>query len=126
MSLRQKYLKILSGMASGGAVGLSVLLGSAHPGGAVQDAVQAQPRASEQTRISERLAAVREAVSDVARSGAGVAAAPEQQAWWANGGWRNGGGGWRNGGVWRNAGVGWRNGGGGWRNGGWRNFWRNW
>lgn len=78
-------------------------------------------------QVAERLAAIRDAVSQAAEPAAGQS--EKQLAWWA---WRNGGGGWRNGGAWwRNGGWGnggWRNGGwrnGGWRNGGWPNFWRN-
>jgi len=66
----------------------------------------------DQIRVSERLAAIREAVSDAASPSA--LNTRQQLAWWA---WRNGGGGRRNGGARRN---------GGWRNGGWHNFWRNW
>lgn len=111
MLLRQKYLKILSGMVPAGAVGMSLVLGAAAPAAADQDPSVQSP-ASGQTGVSERLAAIRDAVSDVANPKA--LKKGEQLAWWA---WRNGGGGWRNGGFWRN---------GGWRNGGWRNFWRNW
>jgi rSAM-associated Gly-rich repeat protein len=112
MSLRQKYLKILSGMASVGAVGASLLLGSAAPAVGEWDPAAEQPRMADGISVSQRLAAIREAVSDVV--GPNQVERGRQLAWWANGGWRNGG--WRNGG--------WRN--GGWRNGGWRNFWRNW
>jgi rSAM-associated Gly-rich repeat protein len=112
MSLRERYLKILSGIVPVGAVGVSLLLGSTVPIAARQDPVAAQPRAAEQARVSEQLAAIREAVSDVEGTGGEAAEAHRQQAWWGNGGWRNGG--WRNGG--------WRN--GGWGNG-WHNFWRN-
>jgi rSAM-associated Gly-rich repeat protein len=112
MSPRQKYLRILAEMASAGAVGVSLLLGATDPVAANQDPVVAQPRAAHQARVSERLAAIREAVSDVAAPS--MVKDGQQFVWWGNGGWRNGG--WRNGG--------WRN--GGWRNGGWRNFWRNW
>ena len=112
MSPRQKYLRILAEMASAGAIGVSLLLVATAPVAADQDPAGAQPRAADQARISERLAAIREAVSDVAVSS--TVKGGQQFVWWGNGGWRNGG--WRNGG--------WRN--GGWRNGGWRNFWRNW
>ena len=112
MSLRLKYLRILSGLAPVGAIGVSLLLGSTAPVGADQDPASAQPRAADHGRVSARLAAIREAVSDVAAPSA--VKGGQQFVWWGNGGWRNGG--WRNGG--------WRN--GGWRNGGWRNFWRNW
>ena len=117
MSLRQKYLKILSDIVPAGAVGVLLLLGSTAPGMASQHPLKAQPRAVNREPVAERLAAIREAVSDAV--GPAAAGRGEQRlVWWA---WRNGGGGWRNGG-WRNGG--WRN--GGWRNGGWGNFWRNW
>jgi|SRR5271170_2753237 len=118
MSLRQKYLRTLAEVASVGVIGVSLLLGSSALVAADQDPAGAQPRAANQVRVSERLAAIREAVSDVAGQSAGQGG---QQLVWAA--WRNGGGRgfWRNGG-WRNGG--WRN--GGWRNGGWNNFWRNW
>jgi rSAM-associated Gly-rich repeat protein len=116
MSLRQKYLKILSAMLPFSAAGVSVLLGAAAPAAAAQEPVNELPLAADRSPVSERLAAIRDAVSDVAEPGA--LKTREQLAWWA---WRNGGGGWRNGG-WRNGG--WRN--GGWRNGGWGNFFRNW
>ena len=116
MSLRQKYLKILTDIVPAGAMGVALLLGSTAPGTASQHPANAQPRAADQVRVSERLAAIRDAVSDAVGPSAGNG--EKRLVWWA---WRNGGGGWRNGG-WRNGG--WRN--GGWRNGGWGNFWRNW
>ena len=129
MSLRHRYLQILAGIVPIGVVGVSLLLGSTAPAAASQDPPQAQPLAAREGRVSERLAAIREAVSDVVEpDGAAITEPRRHLAWWA---WRNGGGGWRNGGGgWRNGGGGWRNGGawgnGGWRNGGWSNFWRNW
>jgi len=116
MSLRQKYLKILSDIVPAGAVGVLLLLGSTAQGMASQHPLKAQPRAVNREPVAERLAAIREAVSDAVGPAAGRG--EQRLVWWA---WRNGGGGWRNGG-WRNGG--WRN--GGWRNGGWGNFWRNW
>jgi rSAM-associated Gly-rich repeat protein len=120
MSLRQRYLKILSGIVPVGAVGLSLLLGSTAPVAADPDPAAAEPPSAGGASVSERLAAIREAVSDAA--GPSVLRDRQQLAWWA---WRNGGGGWRNGGGgWRNGGGGgWRN--GGWHNG-WHNYWRNW
>jgi hypothetical protein len=115
MSLRQKYLRVLSGLAPVGAIGVSLLLGSTAPVGADQDPASAQPWAADHGRVSERLAAIRAAVSAVEGDEA-AKGGDMRTVWWGNGGWRNGGWGWRNGG--------WRN--GGWRNGGWRNFWRNW
>ncbi|HMD64352.1 MAG TPA: hypothetical protein VKF83_10305 [Stellaceae bacterium] len=116
MSLRQKYVKIFSGIFPTGAMGVSLLLGSAAPSDANQHPASSLPPAFEISGVSERLAAIRDAVSDL--SGVVEPAAGEQRLawgnWWRNGGWR--GPGWRNGG--------WR--GPGWRNGGWPNWWRNW
>lgn len=111
MSLRQKYLKILSEIMPAGAIGISLLLGSTAPGDANQDPARSQPAAADLPSVSERLAAVRDAVSDVARPAAGPEEGEQQLAWgnwWRNGGWRNGG---------------WGN---GWHNGGWHNWWHNW
>jgi rSAM-associated Gly-rich repeat protein len=113
MSLRQRYLKVLSAVLPAGAAGLSLLLGSTTPASAEREGAAAD-RALVEASVSSRLAAIRDAVSAVAGSQAKV---EPQLAWWANGGWRNGGGGWRNGGW------GWHN--GGWHNG-WHNYWRNW
>jgi hypothetical protein len=125
MSLRQKYVKILSSMLPAGAVGMSLLLGSTPPSVANEHPATSQPAASDKDRLSERLAAIREAVSAVTEAD-GTAAKPEnrnrQLAWgnWWGGGWgyRPWGGygygyGWPN---WNN----WHN----WNN--WNNFWRNW
>jgi|SRR5271166_227475 len=116
MSLREKYVKIFSEIFPAGAMGVSLLLGSAAPGDANQSPISSQPTASEISNISERLAAIRYAVSDL--SPVVEPADGEQQLawgnWWRNVGWR--GPGWRN--------WGWR--GPGWRNGGWPNWWHNW
>jgi hypothetical protein len=118
MSLRQKYLKILSGIAPAGALGVSVLLGSTAPGVANQEPAAQQPRASQEARVSERLAALRDAVS--ATTGQESAAKYDEKLrlawgnWWRNWGFRPWGGwGWPN---WNN----WHN----WNN--WNNWWRNW
>jgi hypothetical protein len=118
MSLTRRYAKILSELLPAGAVGMSLLLGATAPSEANRHPADSQPTAANRTGIAERLASIRDAVSDLTPSiapGEG-----EQQLawgnWWRNGGWR--GPGWRNGG-WSN----WRN---GWRNGGWQNWWRNW
>ena len=106
MSLRLKYARILSRLVPGGAVGMSLLLGAAAPGLADQPPAAAQPTAVDSARVSDRLAAIRDAVSDMAGTRLDPERAQPQLTWWN---WRNGG---------------WRN--GGWRNGGWRNWWRNW
>ena len=119
MSLRQKYVNILSGILPAGAVGASVLLGSTGPGAANEHPASAQPSAADKVRISERLAAIREAVSAVSDedSTAKPADGTRQLAWgnwWNNWGWyRPWGWGWPN---WNN----WRN----WNN--WHNWWNNW
>ena len=125
MSLREKYRKIVAGLAPAGAVGVSVLLGSVAPAGASvggQEPAGVQPAVS----VAERLAAVRDAVSEVAGQQAGDGEGL-RLAWgnWGNGGfWRPygwGNGAWRPWGNWRN---GWNNWGNGWNN--WGNYWRPW
>lgn len=122
MSLRQKYLEILAVVAPAGAVGMSLLLGSTAPADASKEPASAQPPASQEARVSERLAAIRDAVSTVAgKHGAekGETNGNLRLAWgnwWRNGGWGWGrpwgGWGWPN---WNN----WHN----WNN--WNNWWRN-
>jgi rSAM-associated Gly-rich repeat protein len=131
LSLRQKYLNVVSKLATPGALSVAVLLGTAAPGAASQEPVGQQPSAAQGERVSDRLAAIRDAVS-------AVSGAPEQTGgpageqrlawgnWWHNGGWGGwgGGGGWAR--PWGGYGYGapwgnWRN---GWNN--WRNGWGNW
>jgi hypothetical protein len=114
MSLRQKYRKVLSLIVPAGAVGVSLLLGAAAPGDAAQHPADSHLSAGDRSTVAERLAAIRQAVSDVAGDAVRLRPGERQLAWgnwWRNGGWRNGG--------WGN----WRN--GGWRNG-WHNWWHNW
>src|SRR5579863_5772112 len=108
-----KYLKILSGLLPAGAVGASMILASAAPATAHEE-----PNASTtpKAKVSERLAAIRDAVSEVTAS---EAAAQQSQrepmfAWW------NGGFFFR---PWGNWGNGWSNWSNGWQN--WNN-WHNW
>jgi rSAM-associated Gly-rich repeat protein len=105
-----------------------VLLGSAASGAASQQPAPTAPSAPQGDRVSERLAAIREAVSAVAGGPTDPAdAASEQRLAWGN--WHNGGGGFGFGSPWGNFGFGvpwnnwnnWRN---GWHN--WRNGWGNW
>jgi hypothetical protein len=119
MTLRSQYRRILSGIVPAGAVGASLLLGSAVSGSTKEEPAGLQPRSFEPTAVAERLAAIRGAVSDVAKA---RRADPEMRLawgnWWRNWGWggrpRWGwGGGWPN---WNN----WHN----WNN--WPNYWRNW
>jgi rSAM-associated Gly-rich repeat protein len=124
LALRQKYLEIVSKLMTPGAIGMAVLLGAAAPSAASQD-----PSPAQGERVSERLAAIRDAVSAVSGAPQSTSeAAGERLAWhnWGNGGgW--GGGGW--GRPWANFGgfgfgspwSNWRN---GWNN--WRNGWGNW
>jgi hypothetical protein len=121
MSAHEKYLKILSAIIPAGAFGASLLLGSTAPSAANDYPVRLQPSASDQARVSERLAAIREAVSAVAQpeSGATPGEGNLRLAWgnrWNNWGWR-GRPGWGWGRPWNN-----------WRNGPsrWNNWWRNW
>ena len=119
MPLRQKYRRILSGIVPAGVAGVSLLLTMA-PSAAADHPAGLQPPAAGQAGVSERLAAIREAVSEVAEA-EGEAAHPRDGDlhlawgnWWNNWGWgRPWGGGWPN---WNN----WRN----WNN--WNNWWRNW
>jgi hypothetical protein len=115
MSLRQRYLRVLSQIMPAGAVGVSLLLGGAAPGDAAQHPADSRLSAADRSPVAERLAAIRQAVSDIAADA--VTSRPSEQQlawgnWWRNGGWRNGG--------WGN----WRN--GGWHNGAWGNWWHNW
>ncbi|HYU12514.1 MAG TPA: GrrA/OscA1 family cyclophane-containing rSAM-modified RiPP [Stellaceae bacterium] len=132
MSLPQKYLKLVSELvtqgAIGGAIGVALLLGSAASSAASQDPVGQQPTRAQDERVSERLAAIREAVSAVS----GPEAQTEERAGGRRMAWHNG---WGNGlsfgfgHPWGNFNFGtpwnnwnnWRN---GWNN--WRNGWGNW
>ena len=110
MPLRQRYIKIISQIMPAGAVVVSLLLGAAAPSEAAQHAVGSQLSAGDRFTVAERLAAIRQAVSDVAADAVNSRPSEQQLAWgnwWRNGGWRNGG--------WGN----WRN---GWHNGGWHNW----
>ena len=126
MSLRQKYLNVVSKLAAPGAVGMAVLLGSAAPSTASQ--ALTDQGAARGDRVSERLAAIREAVSEVA-GGQLPAGDPDREQRLAWGNWGNGGFGFGIGNPWANFGFGapwnnwnnWRN---GWHN--WRNRWGNW
>jgi hypothetical protein len=123
MSRRQNYFTILSELLPAGAMGVSVLLGSAVPGSANQHPPAVQPSAADKDGVSERLAAIREAVSAVIEPQARAAkpAGGDRRLawgnWWNNWGWYRPrpwwGYGWPN---WNN----WRN----WNN--WPNWWRNW
>ena len=118
LSLRQKYRGIVSKLMTPGAIGMAVLLGSAAPGAATQEPAGRQPSSAQGEGVSERLAAIREAVSAVAGAQDATAdAAGEHRLAWGN--W---GGGFGFGLPWGNFGAGgpWNN----WNN--WRNGWHNW
>ena len=109
MSLRLKYQTILSQLAPAGAVGVSLALGGAVPAAASEPPAGTQPPAIEKQGISERLAAVRDAVSAIDKTRADAAKAEGRLAWgnWGFGfGWPN----WNNWHDWHN----------------WNNWWRNW
>ena len=80
MKPQRKYLSIISGIAPMGAVGLSLLLGSTLSAGAAQRVANAQRPVAEQD-VSERLAAIREAVFTVAGSGLGANHAIRTSNW---------------------------------------------
>ena len=119
LSLRQKYLEIVSKLMAPGAIGVAVLLGTAAPSAASQEPAAQPPSPAQGERVSERLAAIRDAVSAV--SGAPAQPSEHRLAWhnWGNGG---GGFGFGFGTPWANFGFGrpWSN----WNN--WRNGWNNW
>lgn len=122
LSLRLKYREIVSKLMTPGAIGMAVLLGSVAPGAASPDPAGQQPSSAQGERVSERLAAIREAVSAVSRDSAQTTqAVGERRLAWGNWGW---GGGW--GRPWGGYGYGyspwnnWHN----WNN--WRNGWGNW
>jgi len=64
MSLRSKYLGILSDMVPAGALGVFLLLGAAAPCDAGEHPPNSLPSAT--PAVSERLAAIRAAVSELA------------------------------------------------------------
>lgn len=105
MSLRQKYQAILTQLAPAGALGLSLVLGAAAPAASSELPAGGQPAVTDKQGVSERLAAIRDAVSAIDPANPGAVKAGERFAWWGNGGW-----GWPN----------WHN----WRN--WGNWFHNW
>ena len=118
MSLRQKYQTVLTQLAPLGAVGMSLALGAAAPAEASEPPTGVQPPATQKEGVSERLAAIRDAVSAVDQLRTDAAKAEGRLAWgnWGYGwGYRPWGYGW---GFpnWNN----WRN----WSN--WGNYFRPW
>jgi hypothetical protein len=80
MGLRQKYLKIFAQIMPAGAAGMSLLLGSIAPGDARLHPAGSQPSAADVAGVSERLEAIRQAVSDVA-PGIEPSEGQQQLAW---------------------------------------------
>src|SRR5262249_24165530 len=101
MSLHDKYLRILSRIAPAGAAGIELLLGPPMPPAAARHSASVEPLAGDQAGVSERLAAIRQAVSEVAEGDGGAARSEDELHlawgnWWRNGGWRPRGWGWPN------------------------------
>jgi hypothetical protein len=118
VSLRRRYMAILTHLAPAGVVGLSAALGAVAPAAASEPPDAVRPSVSGKEAVAERLAAVRDAISAIDGDRVDAAKAESRLAWgnWGGGwGWRGGwrGGGWPN---WNN----WPN----WHN--WGNFWHNW
>jgi hypothetical protein len=109
LSLRLKYQTVLTQLAPAGAVGVSLALGAAAPAAASEPPVGNQPSAAEKEKVSERLAAVRDAVTALDQTKADALKTDGRLAW---GNWGYGWGfpNWHN----------WPN----WRN--WGNWFRNW
>ena len=139
MSTENRISKALAALLPGGTLGASILLALSAPGLTEARSVQGAD-APTPTSVSERLLAIRAAVSGMQGSSASSGSAEPEPAdaghleptWWGNGGWGrwrlgwgNGGFGWPNWHNWHNWGNGgWGN--GGWNNGGWHNYWHNW
>ncbi len=138
MSTQNRISKALAALLPGGALGASILLALTSP--SVADARSSQAAdPPPPSNVSERLLAIRSAVSNMETSSQSSGSAElepndsgrAQPTWWGNGGWgrwrlgwRNGGFGWPNWHNWHNWGNGgWGN--GGWNNGGWHNYWHN-
>jgi hypothetical protein len=137
MSTQNRISKALAALLPGGALGASILLALTSP--SVGDARSSQAADSPPpTNVSERLLAIRSAVSNMEASSQSSGSAElesgdsgrAEPTWWGNGGWgrwrlgwRNGGFGWPNWHNWHN----WNNGGwgNGGNNGGWHNYWHN-
>jgi hypothetical protein len=113
MSLRDKYLTILSGIVPAGAAGIALLLGSTMPSAAARYSTSTEPLAADRAGVGERLAAIREAVSDVAKRSEDSEVHLAWGNWWRNWGGRRRGWGWPNWNNWRNFNP-------------WNNWWNNW
>jgi rSAM-associated Gly-rich repeat protein len=140
MSTQKRISKALAALLPGGALGASILLALTSPSVTEARSTQAEDPPSP-ANVSERLLAIRSAVSHLEASSQSSGSAElefggserAEPTWWGNGGrgrwrfgWGNHGFGWPNWHNWGNGG--WRNGGwnnGGWNNGGWHNYWHN-
>src|SRR5438105_6055594 len=92
LSLPQKYLRLVSELAARGTIGVALLLGAASSGEASEAPADQQPTQTQAERVSERLAAIREAVSALAGAEAQTQIPDgERRLTWHNWG---GGGGW--------------------------------
>jgi len=123
LSLPQKSLKALLELAASGAVGVALLLGAAPAATAAQEPSDQSQDTAQKRRVAERLAVIRDAVSEVEKTEGADPLRAQRLAWtnWGNGGGRPwGNAGW--GRPWGNSGYGypWNN----WKN--WRNGWNNW
>ena len=138
MSTQNRISKALAALLPGGALGASILLALTSP--SVTEARSSQAAdPPPPANVSERLLAIRSAVSHMEASSQSSGSAElesgdsarAEPTWWGNGGWGrwrlgwgNGGFGWPNWHNWHNWGNGgWGN--GGWNNGGWHNYWHN-
>jgi hypothetical protein len=137
MGTQNRISKALAALLPGGTLGASILLALTSP--SVTEAKSVQAADPPPTNVSERLLAIRSAVSHMEASSPSSGSAEfepgnsgrDEPTWWGNGGWgrwrlgwRNGGFGWPNWHNWHNGGNGgWGN--GGWNNGGWHNYWHN-
>jgi hypothetical protein len=110
---KQRYLKTLASLLPAGALGISMTLGAAPPAAASEEPGGAQPPRIDKDKVSERLSAIRDAVTELAGPTTEAAKTDGRLAWGnffvAPGigfGWPN----------WNN----WHN----WSN--WGNWFRNW
>jgi rSAM-associated Gly-rich repeat protein len=137
MGAQNRISKALAALLPGGTLGASILLALTSP--SVTEAKSVQATDTPPANVSERLLAIRSAVTHMEASSPSSGSAEFESdnsaraapTWWGNGGWgrwrlgwRNGGFGWPNWHNWHNGGNGgWGN--GGWNNGGWHNYWHN-
>jgi hypothetical protein len=118
---KHRYVKTLTSLLPAGALGISMALGAAPPAAASEEPGGAQPPRIDKDKVSERLAAIRDAVTELTGSATEAAKTGGRLAWGniyiGPGGIGVGvpgfGGGWPN---WNN----WHN----WQN--WGNWFRNW